>query len=120
MQWSIRSGNSVLGRRPGLVGRFRQVLASLMKEGLTPGRASAAVFVGCFVGVIPIYGFQSVTAVALAAILRLNKPLTFAATFVNNPILQPVLIFSSLELGHLALRGRFLPLALSDLKAVEL
>jgi uncharacterized protein (DUF2062 family)/energy-converting hydrogenase Eha subunit C len=65
----------------------------------------AAVFIGVFVGVVPIYGLQSLIAIGLAAILRLNKPLTFGATFVNNPLLQPFLVITSIELGHYLLYG---------------
>lgn len=95
--------------------RLRRLASALVEEGLQPGRAAAAVFVGVFIGVVPIYGFQSLTAIGLAALFRLNKPLTFAATFVNNPLFQPWLILSSLELGHLALEGRWLRLSLTDL-----
>lgn len=102
----------------------RRRVSGLIQEGLAPGRAAAAVFLGVFVGVVPIYGFQTLAALGLATVFRLNKPLTFAATFVNNPLLQPWLIVSSLELGHLALEGRWLRFALTDLSphraAVEL
>ncbi len=77
----------------------------LLSEGLEPRRAAAAVFLGVFIAVVPIYGFQSLVALGLATLLRLNKPLTFGATFVNNPLFQPFLIFFSLEVGHYILTG---------------
>ena len=107
-------------RRSSLVQRVRQFLATSLKEGLAPGRASAAVFVGVFVGTIPIYGFQSLLALTLAVVLKLNKPLTFAATFVNNPLLQPFLVLGSVQLGHLLLKGRFLSLTLADMTALTI
>ena len=100
--------------------RFREILASLMQEGLDPGRAAAAVFVGVFIGVVPIYGFQSLAAIGLAVAFRLNKPLTFAATFINNPFLQPFLVVSSVQLGHLLLRGHLLPLSVAGLLRMKL
>jgi uncharacterized protein (DUF2062 family)/ubiquinone/menaquinone biosynthesis C-methylase UbiE len=106
-------------RRPRLK-RLRQLLASLMQEGLDPGRAAAAVFVGVFIGIIPIYGFQSLAAVGLAVLFKLNKPLTFAATFINNPFLQPFLVFSGIELGHLLSKGRFVRLEASELSRMKL
>ena len=95
--------------------RAREFLAPLLKEGLSPGRAAAAVFLGIFIGIMPIYGLQTITAIGLALLFRLNKPLTVAATFISNPLLQPFIIFSSVELGCLLRTGSFQPLSLSAL-----
>ncbi len=84
------------------------LLRGLLTEQLQPGRAAAAVWLGVALGIIPIYGLQSIVALALATLLRLNRPLTFAATFVNNPLLQPFLVAGSLQLGYLTLRGVWL------------
>jgi uncharacterized protein (DUF2062 family)/SAM-dependent methyltransferase len=81
-----------------------------MKEGLTPGRAAAAVFLGIFIGIVPIYGVQLLAAAGLALLFKLNKPLTLASTFINNPLLQPLIVFSSVELGYFLHGGSFRPL----------
>ena len=86
-----------------------------LREGLEPGRAAAAVFVGIFIGIAPIYGFQLLTAVGLAFLFKLNKPLTVAATFINNPLLQPVIIVSSVEIGYFLRSGAFRRFDLSAL-----
>lgn len=99
------------------VRRLREVARALLTERLTPHGAAGAVFVGVFVGIVPIYGFQSIVAITLATLLRLNKPLTFGATFVNNPLLQPFLVFGSIELGHLTLHGRWLTLRPSAMRS---
>ena len=91
---------------------FRRFLSTLMMESLDPIRASLAVGLGVLLGIIPIYGFQSIAAITLSSLLGLNKPLTFGATFINNPVFQPFLILFSLEMGHLLLYGRFHPLSL--------
>lgn len=100
---------------------LRQFTAALFKEGLDPKHAAAAVFLGIFIGVVPIYGFQTLAVLGLAALLRLNKPLAFAATWINNPILQPFLVVGGLELGHFMLTGKFLRLSMAhsmaDLKS---
>ncbi len=98
-----------------LLQSLRQFASTLFTESLSPARAAAAVFVGIFIAHVPIYGFQAVAAVGLAVVLGLNKPLTLAATFINNPLLQPFLVFLSVEIGHFLLRGSFVRLALSDL-----
>jgi uncharacterized protein (DUF2062 family)/trans-aconitate methyltransferase len=99
--------------------RARKFITLLLKERLDPCRAAAAVFLGIFIGIAPIYGFQTLAAVGVALLFRLNKPLTVAATFINNPLLQPVIILSSVELGCLLRLGSFQPLTLSSLAAAR-
>jgi uncharacterized protein (DUF2062 family) len=89
----------------------RNFITPLLKESLDPCRAAAAVFLGIFIGIIPIYGLQTLAAVGVALLFRLNKPLTIAGTFVNNPMLQPLIIVSSVELGCLLRVGSFQPLS---------
>jgi len=99
---------------------LREVFWRLMHEGLAPGPAAAAVALGVTFGIIPIYGFQAVTAVALATVLGLNRPLTLAATFINNPLLQPFLVVGSIEIGSLVLRGSMVPLSAASFTPAEL
>src|ERR1019366_3814846 len=100
--------------------RARQFAALLLKENLDPGHAAAAVFLGIFIGIVPIYGFQTLAAVGLALLFRLNKPLTVAGTFINNPLLQPVIVVSSVELGYFLRGGSFRPLSLSAMAGAHL
>ena len=95
--------------------RARKFVTTLLKEGLDPGRAAAAVSLGIFIGILPIYGLHAITAVGVAVLFRLNKPLTVAGTVVSNPLLQPFIIYSSVELGCLLYRGSFQRLSLSEL-----
>jgi uncharacterized protein (DUF2062 family)/SAM-dependent methyltransferase len=95
--------------------RLRQFATTLLKEDLTPGRAAAAVFLGIFIGIVPIYGFQTIAAVSLALFFKLNKPLTVAGTFINNPLLQAPIIVGSVELGYFLRGGSFRPFHLSAL-----
>jgi uncharacterized protein (DUF2062 family)/trans-aconitate methyltransferase len=97
----------------------RKFVGLLLKERLDPSHAAAAVFVGIFIGIVPIYGFQTLAAIGLALLLRLNKPLTIAATFINNPLFLPPTIFASVELGCLLRLGSFQPLGLSELAAMR-
>jgi uncharacterized protein (DUF2062 family) len=99
--------------------RLRKLVTELLKEKLDPPRAAAAVFLGLFIGIVPIYGFHALAAVGAALLFRLNKPLTLAGTFISNPLLQPVLVFCSVELGCLLYRGSFQPLTLSALAAAS-
>jgi len=96
------------------------LLTTLLHEGLTPGSAAAAVFLGIFIGIVPIYGFQTLAAVSVALFFKLNKPLTVAGTFINNPLLQPVIVVSSVELGYFLRSGSFRPFHLSALTGAHM
>jgi uncharacterized protein (DUF2062 family)/SAM-dependent methyltransferase len=100
--------------------RVREFATALLKERLDPGRAAAAVLLGIFIGIVPIYGFQTLVAVGLALLFRLNKPLTLASTFINNPLLQPLIIVSSVELGYFLRGGSFKVFHPSDLAGAHI
>jgi uncharacterized protein (DUF2062 family) len=112
----MRRGQSVIRR---FQSNARKFVTLLLNERLDPFHAAAAVFVGIFVGIVPIYGFQTLTAVGLALLLKLNKPLTVACTFISNPLFQPLIVFASVELGCLLYRGSFQSLSLSALSAMR-
>jgi uncharacterized protein (DUF2062 family) len=97
----------------------RKFVTLLLKERLDPSHAAVAVFLGIFIGIVPIYGFQTLAALGIALLLRLNKPLTVACTFIGNPLFLPLIIFFSVELGCLLRRGSFQPLSLSALVAMR-
>jgi uncharacterized protein (DUF2062 family)/SAM-dependent methyltransferase len=109
-------GHQVIG---SFQARARQFATTLLKEDLTPGRAAAAVFLGLFIGIVPIYGFQLLAAVGVALLFKLNKPLTVASTFINNALLRPLIIVSAVELGYLLRSGSFRPFHLSALKGAH-
>ncbi len=100
--------------------RARQFAALLLKENLDPGHAAAAVFLGIFIGIVPIYGFQTLAAVGVALLFRLNKPLTVAGTFINNPLLLPLIVVASVDLGCFLRGSPFPPWNASSLTGAHL
>lgn len=50
-------------------------------------------------GIIPIWGFQLVTAIALALLFRLNKTLVILSANISIPPLIPVVIYVSHWVG---------------------
>lgn len=112
-----RKGRAVL---QGLNAHIRKFAATLLTERLDPASAGAAVFWGIFIGIVPIYGLQTLAAVGLAVLLRLNKPLTLAATFINNPLLLPPIVAGSVELGGFLRHGSFLPWHLAAVSGAQL
>jgi uncharacterized protein (DUF2062 family) len=104
----------------GLKASIRKLAATLLTERLDPGPAAAAVFWGVLIGVVPIWGFQTLAALGLAILLRLNKPLILAATFINNPFFLPFLIGGSLEAGSFLRTGKWQAWRLSAFTGAQL
>lgn len=71
----------------------------------SPARKASAVGLGLFFGVIPIWGFQTVTVVALSLLFRLNKPLTVLANQISLPPLIPFVVYCSIGFASLATTG---------------
>lgn len=63
-----------------------------------------SVALGIFMGIIPIWGFQLVTAIFLAIVLRLNKALVIIAANISIPPMIPLIIFFSYKTGALWMR----------------
>jgi len=56
----------------------------------------------------------------VALVFRLNKPLTVAGTLINNPVLQPVIIVASVEIGYFLRGGSFRPFHMSALAGAHM
>jgi len=62
-------------------------------------RKSVSVAFGIFMGVIPIWGFQLVSAIFLAVLLRLNKGLVIVFANISIPPMIPLIIYASYRFG---------------------
>lgn len=69
----------------------------------SPKVKALSLALGVFIGIIPIWGFQTVASLGLATAFRLNKALTFAASNISIPPMIPVIVFGSLQIGSLIL-----------------
>ncbi|MBS1573739.1 MAG: DUF2062 domain-containing protein, partial [Bacteroidetes bacterium] len=87
---------------------FRNLFKKSIKETLrenfsNPDEADSikafSVGFGIFMGIIPIWGFQLLAAIALAIVLRLNKALVVIAANISVPPMIPILIFLSYKMG---------------------
>ncbi|HEX5025958.1 MAG TPA: DUF2062 domain-containing protein, partial [Agriterribacter sp.] len=58
-----------------------------------------SVALGICMGILPIWGFQLVTAIFLAIVLKLNKALVILAANISIPPLVPLIIFFSYKTG---------------------
>jgi glycosyltransferase involved in cell wall biosynthesis len=60
---------------------------------------AASIALGVFMGIVPIWGFQMLVAVAIAFIFRLNKAMVLIASNISIPPMIPLIIFASYKLG---------------------
>jgi len=59
---------------------------------------------GVFMGVVPIWGYQLVTAIALAYLFRLNKFIVIVASNISIPPMIPFILYGSYVTGGWILR----------------
>jgi len=74
----------------------------------------ASIALGLFMGIVPIWGFQLMTAIALAFLLRLNKVLVVLAANISVPPMIPLIIWLSLQLGRFWMPGEVPPMVFSS------
>ncbi len=60
---------------------------------------------GCFMGVVPIWGFQLLVGVPLAVAFRLNKVLFVSAAHISIPPFIPIILYFSLVFGNYLIGG---------------
>jgi len=66
-------------------------------------KLAKSVALGLFMGVTPIWGWQIVTTIGLAHLLRLNKVVAVTASNISLPPLLPIILFLSYFMGGLVL-----------------
>jgi len=54
---------------------------------------------GIFMGIIPIWGFQTVAAILLSTLFKLNKTLVGIGALISIPPMMPLIIFLSYKIG---------------------
>lgn len=96
---------------------FRRSWRSLVQERSSPLRIGIAVFWGVVVGCSPFYGFQNLIAVTSATLFRLNRVAVVLAAQVTMPPFTPLIIFLSLQVGHMMRSGEWLAISLAEVRA---
>jgi len=72
-------------------------------------KKSLSVALGVFIGLSPLWGFQTIVVLFLAFVFRLNKLIAFAFSNVSLPPLIPFIIYGSLKTGSFILGRPPLP-----------
>jgi len=66
-------------------------------------RKALAVTLGIFMGITPIWGYQLITAILLAHLLKLNKAIVIVTANISLPPLIPLILWVSFKTGALIL-----------------
>lgn len=86
---------------------WKNIKAFMRKHFLDSGesviRKSSGVAFGVFMGIVPIWGYQFVSALILAHFMKLNKAIVGLAAQISVPPMIPFLIYGSLKTGQLVL-----------------
>jgi uncharacterized protein (DUF2062 family) len=69
---------------------------------------------GVFMGIVPIWGFQLVTAIALSILFRLNKALVIIAANISIPPMIPLIIYLSHLTGKIWMGENAQSIAFTD------
>ena len=64
-----------------------------------------SISLGIFIGIAPLWGFQTIIVLFLAALFRLNKAIAFTFSNISIPPMIPFVIYGSLLMGSLMVRG---------------
>jgi len=96
------------------VSKLKEYIVRFSKKGLSPHEIALGVALGIFVAFIPLFGTHTITAIALASLLRVNTLIVLLGTQISNPLTFPFQLFISAELGSLILNGKFLEIRFSS------
>lgn len=77
----------------------------LLRHKDSPHSIAAGAAIGIFVGMLPIYGFQMITAVAVAAVARVNKVAAALPAWITNPLTIPPFLYFQYRLGRFVVGG---------------
>jgi len=74
-------------------------LAALLPHDESPWRVALALAVGVFISFTPFWGVQTLLALLIATVARLNRTVTVAGTWLNLPWFAPFVYAGAVKLG---------------------
>jgi uncharacterized protein len=84
-----------------LAGQFRE----LLHLDDPPRRLALALAVGVFISCTPFWGLQTVLAIVVAAVLRLNRAATILGMWLNLPWFAPFVYGAAIKIGLVVAPG---------------
>ena len=85
--------------------RLRYIYLRFLRMRGTPAEIARGLSVGVFAGMYPFFGFQTILAVAIAALLKGNKLAAAAGTWVSNPLTYIPIYAFNFQVGRFLLRS---------------
>jgi glycosyltransferase involved in cell wall biosynthesis len=80
---------------------WEQLKAEFKKDLNHPVKLAAAVGLGLFFGILPIWGFQMLVAFAVASYFKLNRAIVLLVSNISIPPMIPLIVFVSFKFGAL-------------------
>lgn len=81
-------------------GELKRILREqLLATGESNAKIAMAIGFGLFMSIFPIWGFQTLAALFLAAFFKLNKGIVLVATSVSIPPIIPFYLYASFYIG---------------------
>ncbi len=85
----------------------------------SPRRAAASVFVGLFIGSLPLYGVHLPLCLLCCVPLRLDAVTAYLAANISNPLFAPFLVFAQVQVGSVLLNGSLLEVSIAGARELE-
>lgn len=92
--------------RRGWKRQWRYLYLKLLRVRGTPGQIARGLGVGVFAGMLPMFGLQTIIAIALAFAVRGNKIIAVLGTWVSNPLTDIPIHLFNFQVGRWLLGAR--------------
>jgi uncharacterized protein len=83
--------------------QWRARLTAQLQLDDSPWRTALALAIGVFISFTPFWGFQTLLALLVATVCRLNRGVTVTGTWLNLPWFAPFVYAGAVKLGALLL-----------------
>ena len=83
-----------------MLGRLLDRARGVLQLDDPPWRIALALAVGVFISCTPTFGFQTLLAIVVATVARLNRPATITGVWINLPWVTPFVYAGAIKLGQ--------------------
>jgi glycosyltransferase involved in cell wall biosynthesis len=78
-----------------------------VETNLSTWNKSISAGLGIAIGILPIWGFQTITALVVSIIFKLHKPITILTSNISITPMIPIIMYISMGIGSLVLNGHW-------------
>ncbi len=86
-----------------MLGRLLDRAREVLKLDDPPWRIALALAIGVFISCTPLFGFQTLLAILVATVARLNRAATVTGVWINLPWVAPFVYAGAIKLGQVLL-----------------